>query len=161
MTEKYAFADFKSQAYSGAVMKPIKTAILVLGLAAGGCSMLGTQSFSGKEDIKNAQGHVIGYKETVAGEDAARVVLYVPRVGERGAIIGYEEFTKGGGAVLRDLDGRRIGNRMVDLRSRGSNARNGGLLIVFHRTPQSERLAQAQLAALTIEDLKQHLQLTN
>ena len=41
--------------------------IVALGLAAGGCTHLATPSGSlqalGREDLKNLQGHVIGYKE--------------------------------------------------------------------------------------------------
>jgi hypothetical protein len=113
-----------------------------------------------KEPLRNAQGHVIGYKETLCdcskGEELARVVLYVPRLSERGTVVAYEERVKGG-AVLLDLNGKRIGNRWVDLRSRGTNARNSGLTIVF-RPQESERLAVAQL---TIDEIKQHLQLQN
>ena len=73
------------------------------------------------------------------GEEIDRVVLFVPRLGERGKVVAYEERVKGG-AVLRDLSGKRIGTRYADLRSRGTNARNQGL---------------------TIEEIRQHLQITN
>lgn len=140
-------------------MKLAKTIILALSLAAGGCSVLEYKPVS-KESLVNAQGHVIGHKEVLrdrrTGEHVAKAVLYVPRFGERGTIVAYEERVKGG-AVLRDLNGKRIGNRWVDLRSRGTNARNSGLTIVF-RPQDSERLAVAQL---TIEELKQLLQLPN
>ena len=39
----------------------IKAAILALALAAGGCSTLDFKSLSGKETLKNAQGHASGY----------------------------------------------------------------------------------------------------
>ena len=115
----------------------------------------------GKEEIRNAQGHVIGYREHLcdcaAGEELDRVVLYTPRLSQRGKVIAYEERVKGG-AILRDLKGKRIGNRYVDLRSRGSNARNSGLTIVFLPAEQPETLA---VAKVTIEDIKQHLGITN
>ncbi len=57
-------------------------------------------------------------------------MLYSPRVNERGETVGYEERIVGG-AVLRNLDGRAIGERWVDMRSRGSNPASGGLAIVF------------------------------
>jgi hypothetical protein len=79
-----------------------------------------------------------------------------PKLGERRRVVAYEERIKGG-VILRDLNGKRIGARYVDLRSRGSNARNGGLTIVF--VPRdAERLALAQI---TIDDIKQHLRIAN
>jgi hypothetical protein len=140
-------------------MKLAKTIILAISLAAGGCSVLEYRPL-GKETLKNAQGHVIGYTERLCdcarGEEIDRVVLFVPRLGERGKVVAYEERVKGG-AVLRDLNGKRIGTRYADLRSRGTNARNPGLTIVF-RPREAERIAVAQV---TIEEIKQHLQLAN
>jgi hypothetical protein len=107
---------------------------------------------------------VIGYRERLCdcgrGEELDRVVLFTPRMSERGTVVAYEERMKGG-VVLRDLSGKRIGSRYVDLRSRGSNARNSGLTIVF--VPRdSERFAAAeQIAQVTIEEIKQHLRITN
>ncbi|HEV3009809.1 MAG TPA: hypothetical protein VGX52_12295 [Burkholderiales bacterium] len=129
-------------------------------LAVGGCSMLEYKPLS-KETLKNSQGHVIGYRErlcdcTAGGEELDRVVLFTPRYSERGTVVAYEERVKGG-AVLHDLKGKRIGNRWVDLRSRGSNARSGGLTIVFV-PKEAERIVLAQV---TIEDIKQHLRISN
>ena len=140
-------------------MNYTRTAIFALALAAGGCSGLELKPL-GKEALKNAEGHVIGYVERLCdcgrGEELDRVVLYTPRLGESGKVVAYEERVKGG-AVLRDVNGRRIGTRYVDLRSRGTNARNSGLTIVF--VPRdAERLALAQV---TIEDIKQHLGIKN
>ena len=141
-------------------MKLIKTIILGVTLVMGGCSMLEYKPL-GKDPLKNSQGHVIGYRERLCdcaagGEELDRVVLFTPRYSERGTVVAYEERVKGG-AVLHDLKGKRIGNRWVDLRSRGSNARSGGLTIVF--VPQeAERIALAQV---TIEDIKQHLRISN
>ena len=114
-----------------------------------------------REDLKNAQGHVIGQKETLhdyrSGEDIAKIALFVPRI-ERGEIVGYEERVPGGTVVLRDLNGKRYGNRFVDLRSRALNPSNKGLTIVFHSKP-SERLALA--AAPSIDELMHLARLTN
>jgi hypothetical protein len=145
-------------------MKLVKIAVLTLALAAGGCSVLDYKSLGGKETLKNAQGHVIGYKERVADGQAAeeidRVVLFTPRFSETGRVVAYEERMKGG-VILWDTRGKRIGSRYVDLRSRGSNARNAGLTIVFVPR-ESERLAQEQhIAQVTIDEIKQHLNLTN
>lgn len=140
-------------------MKLARTGILTLALAAGGCSVVEFKPL-GKETLKNADGHVIGYIERLCdcgnGEELDRVVLYTPRLGERGKVVAYEERIKGG-AILRDVNGKRIGTRYVDLRSRGTNARNSGFTIVF--VPRdAERLA---LAHVTIEDIRQHLRITN
>jgi hypothetical protein len=145
-------------------MRFTKTIILLaVSLAASGCSLLEYKPL-GKETLKNAQGHVIGYRERLcdcaAGEELDRVILFTPKFGERGSVVAYEERVKGG-VVLWDLKGKRVGSRYVDLRSRGSNARNSGLTIVF--VPRdSERLATAQqIAQVTIEDIKQHLGILN
>jgi hypothetical protein len=134
--------------------------VLAVCLAASGCSLLEYQPL-GKETLKNAQGHVIGYRERLcdcrAGEELDRVVLFTPRLTEAGNVFGYEEMIKNG-VVLWDTRGKRIGSRYVDLRSRSTNARNSGLTIVFRSSADAERLAVAQV---TIEDIKQHLRITN
>src|SRR5688572_7370427 len=130
--------------------------LLAVSLAASGCSMMEYKPL-GKETLKNSHGHVIGYRERLcdcsAGEEVDRVVLFTPRLTEAGNVIGYEEKIKNG-VVLWDLRGKRVGTRYVDLRSRGTNARNSGLTIVFRSSSEAESLAVAQV---TIEDIKQHL----
>ena len=132
-------------------MKALKNTLLIvaLGLAASGCSVMErSQSTAavGQEDLKNAQGHVIGSKSLIrdgeTGEEVTQISLFVPRAGERGEILGYEEKVPGG-TVLRDLNGRRIGTRLLDARSRGTNPQNKGLLIVV-RGKQSDRITTAQ-----------------
>lgn len=112
------------------------------------------KSLGSKDTLKNADGHIIGYRER--GEDVDRITLFTPRFGEAGNIVAYEERVKGG-VVLWDTKGKRIGHRYADLRSRGTNAYNRGLTIVF-RPQQSERLALAQV---TIDDIKQYLEQQN
>jgi hypothetical protein len=134
--------------------------VLALGALAGGCSLLETKTVA-RENLKNAQGHVIGYKELMrdarTGEELAQIALFVPRLGERGEIIGYEELVRGG-AVVRDLHGKRIGGRWVDLRSRASNPGNRGLtIVVLGKRP--ERVAVAE--APSIEELVRLARLTN
>jgi len=140
-------------------MKLAKTIILAITLAAGGCSMLEFKQL-GKETLKNSQGHVVGYRERLCdcgkGEELDRIVLFTPRLSERGKVVAYEERIKGG-VVLWDLRGKRIGSRYVDLRSRGTNARNSGLTIVFVPR-EAERLAVAQV---TIDEIRQHLGIPN
>jgi hypothetical protein len=139
-------------------MRTLRTTLIALALAAGGCSTLDSQQFGGKQMLKNSQGHVIGYKERLNadGEEMDRVTLFTPRLSERGNVIAYEERIKGG-VVLWDLNGKRIGSRYVDLRSRGSNAGSSGLTIVF-MPREAERLA---IAPVTIEEVKQHLGIDN
>ena len=144
-------------------MKSLKTLtlLLALGFAAGGCSVIEYKSSAvGREDLKNAQGHVVGYKDVLrdasTGEEIAQIALFVPRI-ENGEVVGYEERIRGG-SVLRDLNGKRIGGRLVDSRSRGTNPQSKGLLIVV-RGKQPERITTAQ--APDIDELRQLARLTN
>lgn len=130
-------------------------AVLALGLAAGGCSVLDTKSMA-REELRNAQGHVVGYKDTVrdqqTGEELAQIALFVPRFDDRGRIVGYEERVRGG-TVLHDLNGKKIGGRWFDVRS------GKGLTIVVRGKESAERVAVAQ--APSIEELIQLARLTN
>ena len=124
-------------------------AVIALGLAAGGCAVLDTKPLA-HDDLKNAQGHVVGYKDTVrdreTGEEMAQIALFVPRFSDSGKIIGYEERVRGG-SILRDLNGRKIGGRWLDVRS------GKGLVIVVRGKDTAEPVALAQ--APSIEDLIQ------
>jgi hypothetical protein len=132
--------------------------ILALGLAAGGCTHLSSPAGSvqtlGREDLKNAQGHVIGYKalarDAATGERITQISLYLARLDERGRVVGYEERVRGG-SVLRDLHGRKIGGRFDDVRSRKN------LTIVV--LPREERVAAAQ--APSIDELIRIARLEN
>ena len=139
----------------------IRTAtIAVLGLAAGACTVMETKPVA-REDLKNMQGHVIGYKDLMvdsrSGEELAQLTLFVPRLGEGGEIVGYEERVRGG-TVLRELNGKRIGVRWLDVRSRGTNPQSKGLLIMV----RGKESAHAPLAqAPSIEELIQLARLGN
>jgi hypothetical protein len=139
-------------------MKLLKrtTVILALGFAAAGCSNLDTKQDSAsvtREDLRNAQGHLVGYKDVMrdaqTGEELAQIGLYVPRLDSRGDIVGYEERVRGG-TILRDLNGRKIGGRFLDVRSKASNPNGGGLMIIV-RGKDSERSTMA--AAPSIDEL--------
>ena len=136
------------------------TLVLALSLIATGCSVMDTKPVA-REELQNAQGHVIGYKDLMrderSGEELAQLTLFLPRLGERGEIVGYEERVRGG-TVLRDLNGKRIGARWLDVRSRGSNPQNKGLLILV-RGKQTEQPAVAHAPA--IEELIQLARLGN
>jgi hypothetical protein len=139
-------------------MKLLKrtTVVLALGFAAAGCSNLDTKQDSSsvaREDLRNAQGHVVGYKDVMrdgrTGEELAQIGLYVPRLDSRGDIVGYEERVRGG-TILRDLNGRKMGGRFNDVRSRANNPTGGGLMIIV-RGKDSQRATLA--AAPSIDEL--------
>lgn len=108
--------------------------ITAASLAIGGCSTVAEYGSVRKESLVNEQGHVVGYKEMLrnaaTGEILAQVAYFRPVQGEGGELIGYEEQTKDG-ALIRDLNGRAIGTRWSDLRSRSTNSRSRGITIVF------------------------------
>ena len=88
----------------------------------------------GRELIKNDQGHVVGQKELLrdatTGEQYENIVYFTPRRDESGKIIGYEE-PMAPGVVLRDINGRRVGVRYNDLRSKGTNPNNDGVTVII------------------------------
>jgi len=141
--------------------------IAVACIAIGGCTTMSEFSTSvRKETLRNDQGHVIGYKNLLrnerTGEVLAQVTLYTPMYGDDGEIVGYEEPSTGG-TIVRDPYGQRIGARFADLRSRGTNARNKGVLIVIRpaEAPQvaakeTEKLPLIQrlLASFRASDLR-------
>ena len=131
--------------------------IIAACFAIGGCSTMSDFGTSlRKESLRNDQGHVIGYKDMMrnerTGEVLAQVSLYMPVLGENGEIVGYEEQARDG-TIIRDLNGRSIGGRFSDLRSRKS------LTIVF-RPADARQVAVAQpkiwelMAALSASDLR-------
>ena len=112
---------------------------VILGLTtlASGCSSVEWKQMS-MQPLRNEQGHVIGQKELLCdcknGERIARLALFEPRFDERGVLVGYEEKVRGG-VQLRDLNGRRIGTRFMDLRSGKS------LTITVHSQPAATSTA--------------------
>ena len=139
-----------------------KALIVAACFAIGGCSTLTDFGVMRKEALKNDSGHVIGYKEMLrndrTGEVFAQVALYTPLRSETGDIVGYEEQVKDG-SIIRDLDGRTIGGRFADLRSRGTNSKNKGLMIVM-RPADAQQVAVTQpklwqlMASLSASDLR-------
>lgn len=105
-------------------------------VALGGCTTLTDFGVSVRKDsLTNDRGHVIGYKELLrnaqTGEVIAQVAMYTPVYGSSGELMGYEEHTRDGSAIIRDINGRAIGSRFSDLRSRSTNAKSKGIMIVF------------------------------
>ena len=139
-----------------------KTLIVAACLAIGGCSTMTEYGSVRKEGLRNEQGHLIGYKGLLrnerTGEVMAQIALFTPMYGASGEIVGYEEPARDG-AIIRDLDGRNIGGRFSDLRSRGTNAKSKGLTIVF-RPADAPQVAAAQpriwelIASLSRSDLR-------
>ncbi len=88
------------------------------------------------EPIVNGQGHVIGHQDfrpdPRSGEQVAVPVYYTPRYDAKGDVVAYEEPVPEG-VVIRALDGRRIGVRYHDLRSRGTNQNNEGVTVTVPR----------------------------
>jgi len=137
--------------------------IIAACFAIGGCTTMSDFGTSvRKESLRNEQGHVIGYKNMLrneqTGEVLAQVSLYTPMLGESGEVVGYEEQARDG-SIIRDLNGRSIGARFSDLRSRGTNARNKGLMIVM-RPADAQQVAVTQpklwelMASLSASDLR-------
>ncbi len=131
-------------------------------LAAGGCSTLTDYGSVRKEALKNDQGHVIGYKEMLrnqqTGEVIAQVQLFAPVVSEGGELIGYEEHVRDG-SIIRDLNGRPIGSRWSDLRSRSTNAKSKGIMVVYRPADAQQVAATAPkiaqlMASLSASDLR-------
>jgi hypothetical protein len=132
-------------------------------LAAGGCSTLSDYGSVRKEAVRNELGYTIGYKEMLrnerTGEVIAQVQFFTPMIDDSGKLVGYEEKAKSG-SIIRDLEGRIIGGRFADLRSRGTNARSRGLMIVM-RPADSQQVAAVSrpkimelMASLSASDLR-------
>ena len=131
-------------------------AVIATCFAFGGCTTLTDYGSVRKESLRNEQGHVIGTKEMLrnnaTGEVIAQISMFTPLLDNSGALVGYEEQVRGG-AVVRDLDGRSIGSKFSDLRSRKS------LTIVF-RPADAPVVAAAQpkiwelMASLSASDLR-------
>jgi hypothetical protein len=131
--------------------------------ATGGCSTLSDYGSVRKEAVRNEQGYTIGHKEMLrnerTGEIIAQVQFFTPMFDDSGALVDYEEKAKSG-SIIRDLEGRIIGGRFADLRSRGTNARNKGLMIVM-RPADPQHVAAASrpknmelMASLSASDLR-------
>ena len=126
--------------------------ILALAALASGCSSVEWKQMS-LQPLRNDAGHVIGQKETLcdckSGERIARLALFEPRFDERGVLVGYEEKMRGG-VQLRDLNGRRIGTRYADVRSRGNNPNSKGVTIIVHGAPAA---TAATTSVTTMDEL--------
>ena len=138
--------------------------ILAAGFALSGCATVNEFGSTGKQNVTDAQGNVAGFKQLLrnerTGEVAAQVRMFAPIHNDVGDLIGYEEHTQDG-AIIRDLDGRQVGARFQDARSRGTNARSKGITVIIGalysrpvvtepETPVASRL----VASLSAADLR-------
>jgi len=108
-------------------------AALTLSCLLGACETV-EYRIVGTQMIKNDRGHVIGHTDVLrdvkTGEEFEYVTNYVPRLDAKGEIVGYEEPEPPRGTILRGLDGRRVGVRYSDLRSRGTNPGSRGVTVI-------------------------------
>jgi len=115
-------------------MKTTTMMILAAGFALGGCATVDQYGATNRQKLVDKQGNVAGYKQQLrnerTGEVAAQVRLFTPIHNEVGDLVGYEEQTPDG-AIIRDLDGRQVGHRFIDARSRGTNTRNKGITVII------------------------------
>ncbi len=112
--------------------RTLLTAAALLALA--GCATEENYTTLRKEMFRNDEGRVVGHREYLrndrTGEIAHKLELYAALFDADGKLIGYEERTRSG-AIVHDEHGRPIGTRMVDLRSRGTNPRSAGLVLMY------------------------------
>jgi hypothetical protein len=137
--------------------------IIAAGVAISGCSTLAEYGSVRKESLRNDQGHVIGYKEMLrnsrTGEVMAQMALFTPVRSDGGEVVGYEEQSRDGGALIRDLEGRPIGSRWADLRSRSTNNKNRGVTVVFRNADTKVAAAEQPkiyelMASLSASELR-------
>lgn len=111
-----------------------RTLIAAAALALAGCATQDDFTPLSREMFRNDEGKVVGHRELLrnkqTGELVNRVELYAALTDGSGKVIGYEERTRSG-AVVYDAEGRPIGTRMVDLRSRGTNPSSRGVVLMY------------------------------
>ena len=100
------------------------------------CGCAGVEyRYLGSQPVHNDKGHVIGQKELLSdartGELVERVTLFTPRIDAKGSLVGYDEPLPSG-TVLRGLDGKRVGVRYTDLRSRGTNPQSDAVTVIVN-----------------------------
>lgn len=111
-----------------------RTLIVAAAVALAGCTTQDDFTSLRKEMFRNEEGKVVGHRETLrskgTGELVHRVELYAVLLDSSGKVIGYEQRTKTG-SIVHDEDGRPIGTRLVDLRSKGTNPRSTGVIFMY------------------------------
>ena len=111
-----------------------RTLIAAAALALAGCATPDQLTTIHKEMFRNDEGRVVGHREYLrnprTGEIVHKVELYAALLDPEGKVIGYEERMRGG-SIVYDEEGRPIGARIVDLRSKGTNPRGGGVVFMY------------------------------
>ena len=115
-------------------MKPTWIVAVAVAIGAAGCAQTVQYRYLSTEVLRNDAGHVVGHRDVlmdpIEGKELEQITYYSPVLDAKGNIVAYEEPIRGG-MLIRSLEGRRVGTRYPDLRSRGSNPGNDGLTITF------------------------------
>ena len=85
-------------------MNKLSMLVLIAGFGAAsalsGCAITGEYGSAGRQALKNAEGHVIGYRELLRSKDSGEVFaqmnFFKPVHNTAGEVIGYEEETRDG-----------------------------------------------------------------
>lgn len=113
---------------------PARTLVLAAALALAACATQDNFTTVSREQFRNDEGKLVGHRELLRNNDTGELVhkveLYAVLTDASGRIVGYEERTRSGGVVY-DEDGRPIGSRLVDLRSKGSNPSSRGVVFMY------------------------------
>jgi hypothetical protein len=111
-----------------------RTFMIAAALALAACATQENFTTVSREQFRNDDGKVVGHRELLRNKDTGEIVhkveLYAVLTDANGKIVGYEERTRGG-SVVYDDEGRPIGTRTVDLRSKGSNPSSRGVIFMY------------------------------
>ena len=111
-----------------------RTWITAAALALAACATQDNFTTVSREQFRNNEGKLVGHRELLRNNDTGELVhkveLYAVLTDANGRIVGYEERTRSG-AVVYDDQGRPVGSRMVDLRSKGSNPSSRGVVFMY------------------------------
>ncbi|HEX2650114.1 MAG TPA: hypothetical protein VHN19_09285 [Burkholderiales bacterium] len=109
-------------------------ALLVALTTLGACATQDNFTTLNREQFRNDEGKVVGHRELLRNNDTGELVhkveLYAVLTDASGRIVGYEQRTRSG-ALVYDEQGRPIGSRLVDLRSKGSNPSSRGVIFMY------------------------------
>lgn len=142
-----------------------RTLMVAAALALVGCASVNPQVTpvaSSTQAVRDAEGNIAGYKQMLrdeqTGEVVAQVKMFTPIRNDGGQLVGYEE-QSGEGAIIRDLNGRRVGTRFTDMRSRQTNSKTKGITFIMGSLEPRTALAQSSqpqvlAAAFTGRDLR-------
>jgi YD repeat-containing protein len=111
-----------------------RTLLIAAALVLAACATQDNFTTVSREQFRNDEGKVVGHRELPRNKDTGELVhkveLYAVLTDADGKIVGYEQRTRSG-SVVYDDEGRPIGTRMVDLRSKGSNPASRGVIFMY------------------------------